>query len=101
MKLPKIHFKKSGPSTESLHKKFFDPNRLWLFALATFFFLVVVGWLISFNFFRSVYSEDYKNVGDTTSAIKEEMNIENLIRAIERREAVLNKDLPTAPDPSL
>lgn len=101
MKLPKIQFKKSGPSVASLRKRFFDPDRFWLLCGAGFWLVVIITALIGINFFRSVYSDEYKETGASVSAMSEEMNISGLLQAVNRRQAVLDREVQIADDPSL
>ncbi len=101
MKLPKIQFKQSGPSTKSLRKRFFDPDKFWFMSIAGFWIVVLITAFIGYQFFSSVSSDDYKDTGSSVSAMNEEMNTEGMLRVINRRQALLDRELMIADDPSL
>ncbi len=94
-------FKKRATNTDSLHKKDFNPNYFWALALIIFVMVVALGGLLGLTLFRSVYFEDYKNESEVLSGVKASMNITGLKRAIEKRAALIGKDIPIPADPSL
>ncbi len=101
MKIPKFNFlKESKPKPSALRKDFFAPEKLWLLALLACLVLILFGGLVGFKFFMTVYSEDYKKNEDPSLSVREEMKLETLERALQRRNTVIEREVPIPQDPA-
>ena len=100
MHLPKLKFHKKQPKLSALHKQVFDPNHFWSLSLTIFIVVALIGSLLGFQFFRSVYAENYRNENTVVTETVASMNVGVLERAIEKRTKLINEEIPLPPDPS-
>jgi len=84
-----------------LHQDLLNANYFWSLSLIIFVAITILGSLLGVKFFRSVYFEDYKNTSEEVTDVGASMNIKGLNRAIDKRTAVIEKDVPISPDPSI
>ncbi|MEK7642672.1 MAG: hypothetical protein AAB392_02650 [Patescibacteria group bacterium] len=101
MKLLKFEFKKSTPKLGSLHKNLFNPSTFWAISLVGTGIVIILGSIVGVQYFRSVYFENYKNVTDVSSSVESEMNIAGLENNIQRRNALIQKQIVIPKDPSI
>ena len=100
MKFNFLKFKRDNkPSLESLRPKIFDTNLFWFLTLGLCLIVFIITFAVGLKLFYSQYFESYKKnkpVENSESII----NMSKLKSAIEKRNNIINKEIPLLVNPS-